>query len=130
MPPSLNARMHQTKRIVFTGNFLRHNAIALRTLTSNLALFSGGEIEALFTEHEGFFGALGAFLMSESATQRLEQSANDTAAAAASAASVVPKRSSFHAPEEGDDGFFLSSPQITSYDGRPTTKSLDDGFVI
>lgn len=124
--------MHQTKRIVFTGNFLRHNAIALRTLTSNLALFSGGEIEALFTEHEGFFGALGAFLMSESATQGLEQSAKDnaTAAAAASAAAVVPKRSSFHAPEEGDDGFFLSSPQITSYDGRPTAKSLDDGFVI
>lgn len=121
----LNARMHQTKRIVFTGNFLRHNAIALRTLTSNLALFSGGEIEALFTEHEGFFGALGACLMSDLAKSRLERTVME-----------APSRgSSFHAPEAGDDGFYLSSPQITpNLDAVARSKTPDgdgeEGFRI
>lgn len=58
----LNALVHSTNRIVFTGNFLRHNKIAMRTLTHNIRSWSKGKIEPLFMKHEGHFGALGSCL--------------------------------------------------------------------
>ncbi len=55
--------------MVFTGNFLRHNRIAMQVVSYSLAkwsaLSSGGKgpvTEALFLRHEGYFGAVGAFL--------------------------------------------------------------------
>jgi len=56
------ALLHNANRIVFTGNFLRHNKIAMLTLTHNLRVWSKGKIEPLFMEHEGHFGAMGALL--------------------------------------------------------------------
>ena len=109
----LNAKLHHTKRIVFTGNFLRHNPIALRTLTTNLRLFSGGEVEALFMEHEGFFGALGAFLATHHAKEKLSKS---------SEGENMPRTSSFHAPEEGDDVFYLSSSPKNTGSGKKKNK--------
>ena len=68
-PPSfyryLNARLCGLKRIFFTGNFLRHNDIAIRTLSYSMARWSklsGHKLEALYLAHEGFLGALGAVL--------------------------------------------------------------------
>jgi pantothenate kinase len=60
----LNAIIHGCTRIVFTGNFLRHNEIAMRILSNSLRIWSKGQIHALFMEHEGYFGAVGAFLYS------------------------------------------------------------------
>jgi len=60
----LNARLFKSNRVLFTGNFLRHNKIALRALSSMMHNWSQGEIQALFMEHEGYFGAMGAFLHS------------------------------------------------------------------
>jgi type II pantothenate kinase len=60
----LNAKIHQSKRVLFTGNFLRHNNIALRALSSMMGNWSQGEVQALFMEHEGYFGAIGSFLHS------------------------------------------------------------------
>ncbi|GBG24237.1 Pantothenate kinase 1 [Hondaea fermentalgiana] len=60
----LNARLHKSKRVLFTGNFLRHNRIALRALSSMMQNWSRGSIQALFMEHEGYFGAIGTFLYS------------------------------------------------------------------
>jgi len=60
----LNALLHKSKRVLFTGNFLRHNRIALRALSSMMHNWSKGEIQALFMEHEGYFGAIGTFLYS------------------------------------------------------------------
>jgi type II pantothenate kinase len=110
----LNAKLHHTKRIIFTGNFLRHNPIALRTLTTNLRLFSGGEVEALFMEHEGFFGAIGAFLSSEQAKGKLQTQTVDGVS--------MPRTSSFHGPEEGDDVFHLSSPKSEPRKGAKDSK--------
>ncbi len=57
------------KRVIFTGNFLRRNLIAQQTVSYSLAKWSqlssrdSGDIsEALFLRHEGYFGAIGAFL--------------------------------------------------------------------
>lgn len=61
----LNAKLHHTKRIYFVGNFLRHNEISQRRLSYAINYWSNGEMEALFLKHEGYFGALGAFLLSQ-----------------------------------------------------------------
>jgi type II pantothenate kinase len=61
----LNAQLHKTPRIYFVGNFLRRNKISQRRLSSAISFWSKGEMEALFLEHEGYFGALGAFLLSQ-----------------------------------------------------------------
>ena len=56
----------QIQRVVFTGNFLRRNRIAQQTVSYSLAKWSelsgGPPAEALFLKHEGYFGAVGAFL--------------------------------------------------------------------
>jgi type II pantothenate kinase len=61
----LNAKLHKTHRIYFAGNFLRHNQISQQRLAYAIDYWSKGEMEALFLEHEGYFGALGAFLLSQ-----------------------------------------------------------------
>jgi type II pantothenate kinase len=61
----LNAKLHNTPRIYFVGNFLRQNNISQRRLAYAIDFWSKGEMEALFLEHEGYFGALGAFLLSQ-----------------------------------------------------------------
>ena len=59
----LHARAHKVRRVYFAGNFLRHeNTVALRTLAAALSFWSEGAVEALFLAHEGYCGALGAFL--------------------------------------------------------------------
>jgi len=59
----LNAQLHNTKNIFFGGNFLRHNIISQQHLSDAIKYWSRGEMDALFLEHEGYFGALGAFLL-------------------------------------------------------------------
>ncbi|KAL3945665.1 MAG: hypothetical protein SGBAC_000233 [Bacillariaceae sp.] len=61
----LNAQLHKTTRIYFVGNFLRSNMISQRRLSYAINYWSKGKMEALFLEHEGYFGALGAFLVSQ-----------------------------------------------------------------
>ena len=60
----LNACLHKTPRIYFVGNFLRHNNLSARRLAFAIDYWSGGKMEALFLEHEGYFGALGAWVLS------------------------------------------------------------------
>lgn len=60
----LNAKLFDTRRIFFVGNFLRHNHLSARQLAFAIDYWSSGEMEALFLEHEGYLGALGSFLMS------------------------------------------------------------------
>ena len=66
----LNAKLHNTPRIYFVGNFLRGNIISQRRLSYAIDYWSKGEMEALFLEHEGYFGALGAFLISQNITHK------------------------------------------------------------
>jgi type II pantothenate kinase len=60
----LNARLHDCTKIYFVGSFLRHNRISCRRLAFAIDFWSQGSMEALFLEHEGYFGALGTFLQS------------------------------------------------------------------
>mmetsp|Transcript_19347 Transcript_19347/g.42213 ORF Transcript_19347/g.42213 Transcript_19347/m.42213 type:complete len:472 (-) Transcript_19347:61-1476(-) len=63
----LNAVKHGVRRIVFTGNFLRHNPVARDAIAQNMEgvskAYSDSEpFHAIFLHHEGYFGALGTFL--------------------------------------------------------------------
>ncbi|UIZ26593.1 hypothetical protein KXD40_001542 [Peronospora effusa] len=64
----LNATLYKTKNIFFVGNFLRHNKISSRTLAYAINFWSNGAMEARFCKHEGYLGALGAFLRHAEAT--------------------------------------------------------------
>ncbi|POM62810.1 Pantothenate Kinase [Phytophthora palmivora] len=64
----LNATLYKTKNIFFVGNFLRHNKISSRTLAYAINFWSNGAMEARFCKHEGYLGALGAFLRHAQAT--------------------------------------------------------------
>lgn len=66
----LNARIHKTNRVIFTGNYLRLNKIAEKTIAhsfkrASIANPGGEEMRALFLTHEGYFGALGSLLESQ-----------------------------------------------------------------
>ena len=59
----LNAVQHKCKDVYFAGNFLRReNTVAMRTLAYSIRFWSKGAMEGLFLRHEGYCGALGAFL--------------------------------------------------------------------
>ena len=63
----LNSRIQGVTRIVFTGNFLRQNQVARQVIATNMRRVSstsqqGRQLQALFLQHEGYFGALGSFL--------------------------------------------------------------------
>ena len=58
----LCARISKVKKILFVGNYLRNNVNAMRQLAYAVEYWSKGENRALFLEHEGYFGAIGALL--------------------------------------------------------------------
>uniref|UniRef100_A0A8C5P2W5 pantothenate kinase n=1 Tax=Jaculus jaculus TaxID=51337 RepID=A0A8C5P2W5_JACJA len=52
----------KTNRVVFVGNFLPVNTLSMKLLAYALDYWSKGQLKALFLEHEGYFGAVGALL--------------------------------------------------------------------
>lgn len=49
-------------QVVFVGNFLRVNSIAMKLLAYAMDYWSKGTLKALFLQHEGYFGAVGCLL--------------------------------------------------------------------
>lgn len=58
----LNSCLYKTKHIFFVGNFLRHNRISSHMLAYAINFWSKGTTQARFCKHEGYLGALGAFM--------------------------------------------------------------------
>ncbi len=59
---SLYAVLHRIKTIYFGGFFLRHHPVSLHTVSYSVNYWSKGEVQARFLRHEGYLGAIGAFL--------------------------------------------------------------------
>jgi type II pantothenate kinase len=53
------ARTENVDRILFSGSFLRINELSMRILAYAMDYWSGGQIKAIFLEHEGYFSAVG-----------------------------------------------------------------------
>ncbi|KAI3779407.1 hypothetical protein L2E82_09124 [Cichorium intybus] len=58
----LNALRFGLKRIFFGGFFIRGHAYTMDTISVAVDFWSKGEAKAMFLRHEGFLGALGAFM--------------------------------------------------------------------
>ncbi|CAN6453084.1 unnamed protein product [Victoria cruziana] len=58
----LFALRYGIKRIFFGGFFIRGHAYTMDTISFAVHFWSKGEAQAMFLRHEGFLGALGAFL--------------------------------------------------------------------
>uniref|UniRef100_A0A8C3PYJ7 4'-phosphopantetheine phosphatase n=1 Tax=Chrysolophus pictus TaxID=9089 RepID=A0A8C3PYJ7_CHRPC len=58
----LYAKLHNLDKIYFGGFFIRGHPVTMRTITFSINFFSKGEVQALFLRHEGYLGAIGAFL--------------------------------------------------------------------
>ncbi|VDM42751.1 unnamed protein product [Toxocara canis] len=69
---TLYGKQHQVKRIYFGGYFIRKHPTTMRTISFAVNYWSKGEIEALFLKHEGYIGAVGAFLQHMEKSQRNE----------------------------------------------------------
>ncbi|KAJ3694314.1 hypothetical protein LUZ60_009794 [Juncus effusus] len=61
----LNALRYGLKRIFFGGFFIRGHAYTMDTISFAVHFWSKGEMEAMFLRHEGYLGALGAFMSYE-----------------------------------------------------------------
>lgn len=59
---SLYAMMHGLTRIYFGGYFLRGHHLSMHTISFAINYWSKGKVHALFLRHEGYLGAIGAFL--------------------------------------------------------------------
>lgn len=90
----LNAKLHGCKSIFFVGSFLRHNAVSCRRLAFAINFWSKSTMDALFLEHDGYFGAIGTFLQSAFGSEIdkiLQMSRNDTSKEQPQASSVRPR---------------------------------------
>ncbi|XP_078498599.1 4'-phosphopantetheine phosphatase isoform X1 [Lissotriton helveticus] len=58
----LYAKQHKLKQVYFGGFFIRGHPVTMHTITYSINFFSKGEVQALFLRHEGYLGAIGAFL--------------------------------------------------------------------
>uniref|UniRef100_A0A7S2JQP1 Pantothenate kinase n=1 Tax=Haptolina brevifila TaxID=156173 RepID=A0A7S2JQP1_9EUKA len=148
----LNARIHSARRVFFTGNFLRHNGLALRTIVYTMQRWSqldrqrGAEpTEAIFFRHEGYFGAIGAFLqtldsefvsdLDFSSAPAETPPASSTAASAPCSASTSTRTSASSSPRASRTGQRAAQPtpaarrtasapqSTTSTPSRPTAST-------
>ncbi|GCC19680.1 hypothetical protein chiPu_0018461 [Chiloscyllium punctatum] len=58
----LYAKLHNLSRVYFGGFFIRGHPVTMHTITYSINYFTKGEVQALFLRHEGYLGAIGAFL--------------------------------------------------------------------
>lgn len=58
----LNAKRYDLPRIFFGGFFIRGHPYTMETISFAISFWSKGEMKAMFLRHEGFLGAVGAFM--------------------------------------------------------------------
>ena len=58
----LNAKRYNLPRIFFGGFFIRGHPYTMETISFAIRFWSQGEMGAMFLRHEGFLGAVGAFM--------------------------------------------------------------------
>ncbi|KAL9965961.1 hypothetical protein ACROYT_G029835 [Oculina patagonica] len=59
---SLYAKLNGLKKIYFSGYFIRGNPVTMHAISFGINYWSKGSQQALFLRHEGYLGAIGAFL--------------------------------------------------------------------
>ncbi|KAI3438596.1 hypothetical protein D9Q98_001020 [Chlorella vulgaris] len=62
----LNAKRYNLSRVFFGGFFIRGHPYTMETISFAIRFWSKGEMAAMFLRHEGFLGAVGAFMKVQS----------------------------------------------------------------
>ncbi|KAI0094537.1 pantothenate kinase [Irpex rosettiformis] len=89
----MNAEKYNLERIYFGGCFIRGHAATISTLSYAIRFWSKGTKRALFLRHEGFLGAIGAWIKSfgeDSEDVRRRHGGGDTAEEATSLGTSSP----------------------------------------
>eukprot|EP00069_Balaena_mysticetus_P012089 bmy_21559T0 len=125
----LYAKLHCLDRVYFGGFFIRGHPVTMRTITYSINFFSKGEVQALFLRHEGYLGAIGAFL--KGAEQDSEYSVavgRGLCWAAASGGGGPlgnPNQYSWEENYAGSSGLMSSSPELC-----PTQRARSGTFDL
>lgn len=62
----LQAKIHHVKNIYFGGSYSRGHYTTMNTLSYAINFWSEGKKQAFFLKHEGYLGAMGAFIIARS----------------------------------------------------------------
>ena len=76
----LQSEKHQVKHIYFGGSFIRGHRQTMNTLSYAIRFWSKGEKQAYFLRHEGYLGAVGAFIRRQPANWGRRNSIDDAPA--------------------------------------------------
>lgn len=76
----LQSEKHQLKHIYFGGSFIRGHLQTMNTLSYAIKFWSKGEKQAYFLRHEGYLGAVGAFLKRQPQNWGRRNSVDDASA--------------------------------------------------
>ncbi|KAG5297901.1 pantothenate kinase [Histoplasma ohiense] len=76
----LQSEKHKIKHIYFGGSFIRGHRQTMNTLSYAIRFWSSGEKQAYFLRHEGYLGAVGAFLKRKPETWGRRKSLEDAVA--------------------------------------------------
>ncbi|KAG1697217.1 Pantothenate kinase 4 [Nymphon striatum] len=87
---SLYAMMHGLNNIYFGGYFLRHHPVSMHTITYAINYWSKGKVNALFLRHEGYLGAIGAYLRGVGTADHEKSSWGENLAGSSGLASPIP----------------------------------------
>lgn len=58
----LNAKLHGVKRVIFHGGFIEQSPLVWGRLSFAINYWSQGEMQAMFLQHDGYLGCLGALI--------------------------------------------------------------------
>jgi type II pantothenate kinase len=75
----LNAKRYSLSRIFFGGFFIRGHPYTMETISFAIRFWSKGEMGAMFLRHEGFLGAVGAFMRVQEELAPLQGAADKAA---------------------------------------------------
>eukprot|EP01112_Ceratiomyxa_fruticulosa_P018954 TRINITY_DN6134_c0_g2_i6.p1 TRINITY_DN6134_c0_g2~~TRINITY_DN6134_c0_g2_i6.p1 ORF type:complete len:566 (+),score=114.93 TRINITY_DN6134_c0_g2_i6:1370-3067(+) len=74
----LDAMRFNLHRIYFGGFFIRDNPVSMQKISYAVNFWSKGKMKAMFLRHEGYLGALGAFLREKDLNKRTPISKSNT----------------------------------------------------
>lgn len=98
----LNAKRYNLPRIFFGGFFIRGHPYTMETISFAIRFWSKGEMGAMFLRHEGFLGAVGAFMRVQ-AVAPLPEAAAGAGSEAGKVRARVVERFSMGAPVMGGE---------------------------
>lgn len=127
----LNAKRYNLSRIFFGGFFIRGHPYTMETISFAIRFWSKGEMGAMFLRHEGFLGAMGAFMRVQ-ALAPLTEAAPGTGTEAGKVRARFVERFAMGAPVMGGEvhgpAMHSMSDKITWVEkfiavGRPATEA-------